>query len=101
MRSAKNALLAVSNDPKIGYRIPPSDMITVTREPSTWKYYLFEDVELATMNTLERKVGDIFDKQSNTIRWFRNKVSKQGYAIQGWQQYKIHPDFVAAKKGYR
>jgi type III restriction enzyme len=25
-------------------------------------------------------------------------VGKQWYAIQGWHQYKIRPDFVAAKK---
>ena len=28
----------------------------------------------------------------------KNRVGKQWYAIQGWQQYKIRPDFVAAKK---
>ena len=50
------------------------------------------------MNRLERKVGDTLDKQARILWWFRNKISRQWYAIQGWQQYKIRPDFVAAKK---
>jgi type III restriction enzyme len=50
------------------------------------------------MNSLEQKVGDILDKQEKILWWFRNKVSKNWYSIQGWQEYKIRPDFVAAKK---
>jgi type III restriction enzyme len=91
-------VLAVSDTPELGYKIPNSDTITVSREPCTWKYYLFDEVDLSAMNTLERKVGGILDKQSKILWWFRNKVSKQWYSIQGWQQYKIHPDFVAAKR---
>ena len=94
----RKLVLAVSDDPEIGYKIPKADLITVSREPCTWKYYLFDDVEISSMDSLERKVGDILNKQAKILWWFRNKVSKQGYAIQGWQQYKIRPDFVAAKK---
>ena len=95
----KNKLiLAVSDLPELGFKIPEIDSITVSREPCGWKYYLFDEVDLSAMNSLERKVGDILDKQSKILWWFRNKVSKQWYSIQGWQQYKIHPDFVAAKK---
>jgi len=50
------------------------------------------------MNTLERKVGDLLDKQEKILWWFRNKVNRKWYSIQGWQQNKIRPDFVAAKK---
>lgn len=91
-------ILAVSDTPEIGFKVPDVDSITVSREPCTWKYYLFDEIDLMAMNSLERKVGDILDKQSKILWWFRNKVSKQWYSIQGWQQYKIHPDFVAAKK---
>jgi type III restriction enzyme len=95
----KNKLvLAVSDMPELGFKVPETDSITITREPCTWKYYLFDEIDLSAMNTLERKVGDILDKQSKILWWFRNKVSKQWYSIQGWQQYKIHPDFVAAKQ---
>jgi type III restriction enzyme len=91
-------VMAVSADPELGFKIPESDVITVSREPNAYKCYLFEDVELSSMNSLERKVGDTLDKQGKILWWFRNRVGKQWYAIQGWQHYQIRPDFVAAKK---
>ena len=94
----KKLLLAVSDDETIGYRVPETDTITVSRLPNTFQYYLFEDVELETMNTLEKKVGQILDNQAKILWWFRNKASKSWYAIQGWKEHKIRPDFVAAKK---
>jgi type III restriction enzyme len=91
-------VLAVSDDKDIGYQVPQTDMITVDRMPNIFRYYLFDDVELSTMNSLERTVGQILDNQEKILWWFRNRIGKPWYAIQGWQQYKIHPDFVAAKK---
>ncbi len=90
-------VLAVSDNPDTGFKIPHSDVITVGREPVPYTYYLFEDVELLSMNSLERKVGDLLDKQAKILWWFRNKTGKNWYSIQGWQPYKIRPDFVAAK----
>ncbi|MDD5089993.1 MAG: DEAD/DEAH box helicase family protein, partial [Candidatus Wallbacteria bacterium] len=94
----KKLVLAVSDEPELGYQIPDTDTISLSNEPRTWKYYLFDEIELTTMNSLERRVGDILDNQAKILWWFRNKANKQGYSIQGWQEYKIHPDFVAAKK---
>ena len=90
--------LAVSDDEKFGYKIPKNDVITVSRLPNTYSNYLFDDVELETMNKLEQKVGQILDDQAKILWWFRNKASKGWYAIHGWKEYKIRPDFVAAKK---
>ncbi len=95
---AQNLVLAVSDDDTVGFKVPKEDVITVSPIPSTYKYYLFEDVEVTAMNTLERKVGDLLDKQEKILWWFRNKVNRKWYSIQGWQQNKIRPDFVAAKK---
>jgi type III restriction enzyme len=95
---AQNLVLAVSDDDTLGFKVPKEDVITVSPIPSTYKYYLFEDVEVTAMNTLERKVGDLLDKQEKILWWFRNKVNRKWYSIQGWQQNKIRPDFVAAKK---
>ena len=95
---AKNLVLAVSDEESIGFKVPKEDIIIVSPIPSTYKYYLFDDVEVTAMNTLERKVGDILDKQEKILWWFRNKVNRKWYSIQGWQQNKIRPDFVAAKK---
>ena len=94
----KRIVLAVSNDPDLGFKIPDEDNIVVGRMPNPYKYYLFEDVDLTSMNSLEQKVGDILDKQEKVLWWFRNKVSHGWYSIQGWQEYKLRPDFVAAKK---
>jgi len=90
--------LAVSDENSLGFRVPTEDIINVNAVPSTYKYYLFEDIELSAMNTLEKKVGDILDKQQKILWWFRNKVNKKWYSIQGWHKYKIRPDFIAAKK---
>lgn len=95
---AQNLVLAVSDDESVGFKVPNEDVITVSPIPSTYKCYLFDDVEVIAMNTLERKVGDLLDKQEKILWWFRNKVNRRWYSIQGWQQNKIRPDFVAAKK---
>ncbi|RPI77231.1 MAG: restriction endonuclease subunit R [Desulfobacteraceae bacterium] len=95
---AKKIVLAVSDDPALKYKIPDEDHIVVGRVPNPYKYYLFDDVDIISMNSLEQKIGDILDKQEKILWWFRNKVTKQWYSIQGWQEYKIRPDFVAAKK---
>ena len=91
-------VLAVSNEGEIGYHIPQTDFMTVSPVPSTYDNYLYEDADMNTMNSLERKVGDILDRQEKILWWYRNKASNNWYAIQGWQQYKIRPDFVAARK---
>lgn len=96
--NSNKIVLAVSNDKELGFRIPNEDNIVVGRMPNPYKYYLFEDVDLASMNSLEQKIGDILDKQERILWWFRNKVLRNGYSIQGWQEYKLRPDFVAAKK---
>ena len=50
------------------------------------------------MNSMEQTVGNLLDKQDKILWWFRNKATKDGYAIQGWKKGNIYPDFVAAKK---
>ncbi len=96
--SHNQIVLAVSNDESFGYKIPLSEEITASPIPGGYHYYLFDDVDVTAMNKLEQKVGDILDKQERILWWFKNKGKKPWYSIQGWQQYKIRPDFVAAKK---
>jgi type III restriction enzyme len=95
---SKRLVLAVSNDTDIGFRIPEKETITVGRFPNPYNYYLFDDVDITAMNSFEQTVGELLDKQEKIIWWFRNKVNRQWYSIQGWQENKIRPDFVAAKK---
>ncbi len=90
--------LAITNDEKIGFKVPNSDVITTTNTPNLYEYNLYNDVEVSSLNTLEKKVVGILEKQETTLFWFRNRVAKNWYAIQGWRENKIRPDFVVAKK---
>ncbi len=92
-------VLAVSNDDESGYKIPESDEIDPNVRGDSFKYYLFDDVDFSALNKYERDVARIIDDQANILWWFRNKDRGNWYSIQGWQKYKIRPDFVAAKKG--
>jgi type III restriction enzyme len=96
--TANQLVLAVSDSPVQGYCLPFQDLISVDRSPSPYKYYLYDDVDRSSMNSLEQRVGEILDRQQTILWWFRNKVSRGWYAIQGWRRNKIRPDFVAAKK---
>jgi type III restriction enzyme len=93
----KRLVLAVSNDPNLGYRIPETEEIQ-SSGTNLFQYYLFNDVDIASMNELERRVGNLLDRQSSILWWFKNKVKRDGYSIQGWRSNRVYPDFVAAKK---
>lgn len=90
--------LAITNDKKLGFKVPENDVITTTNIPNLYELNLYDDVEVSTLNSLEKKVIDVLDKQETTLFWFRNKVAKNWYAIQGWRENKIRPDFIVAKK---
>ena len=100
MNYVKNneVILAVSNNEDIGFKIPQNDTIQINKFRNPYNYYLFDDVDLSAMNGLEQKVGKELDKQEKIIWWFRNKIQKNWYSIQGWRENKVRPDFVAAKK---
>jgi type III restriction enzyme len=90
--------LAITNDKEIGFKVPNSDVITTTNTPNLYNLNLFDDVEVVNLNSLEKKVIAVLEKQETTLFWFRNRVAKNWYAIQGWRENKIRPDFVVAKK---
>ncbi len=90
--------LAIIDDPKEGFRVPENDTITVSRIAPTLKHNLYEDVDFDNLNKLEKDVINILEKQETILFWFRNRVARGWYAIQGWRENKIRPDFVVAKK---
>jgi type III restriction enzyme len=92
--------LAITTDKKTGFRVPESDIITITNThiPNQFPKNLYEDGDLVSLSGLEKEVIKILEKQETTLYWFRNKVAKNWYAIQGWRENKIRPDFVVAKK---
>jgi len=90
--------LLVTDNKKVGFRVPDTDTISVSRIPYNFNYNLYEDVDYDSLTSLEKKVIDILEKEETTLFWFRNKTSKDWYNIQGWRKNKIYPDFVVAKK---
>ncbi len=98
MRAEGKLLLVIIDENTRGCKIPESDEIEVGRYPNPYRHYLYEDLDLGSLNSLERRVGDIIDRQEKVLWWVRNKTGKEWYAIQGWKKNKIRPDFIVAKK---
>ncbi len=55
---------------------------------------LFDFVERAGMNNLERQVALVLDRDSQVLWWYRNKVGEGSFLIQGYRRAKVYPDFV-------
>ena len=96
--SSEKLKLAVTDDPNKGFRVPETDSITVSRLTPTLNHNLYEDVDYDNLNKLEKEVVNILERQETIMFWFRNRVARGWYAIQGWRENKIRPDFVVAKK---
>jgi len=95
---SNNRLNLIVSDEDLDFKIPESDIINFSGTPNPYNYYLFEDIDISTMNSLEKNVANTLDKQDKIIWWVRNKTTKEWYFIQGWQENRIRPDFVVAKK---
>ena len=96
--SSEKLKLAVTDNPNNGFRVPETDHITISRIAPTLRHNLYEDVDFDNLNKLERDVVNILERQETIMFWFRNRVARGWYAIQGWRENKIRPDFVVAKK---
>lgn len=96
--SSERLKLAVTDDPNNGFRVPETDSITISRIAPTLRHNLYEDVDFDNLNKLEKDVINILERQETIMFWFRNRVARGWYAIQGWRENKIRPDFVVAKK---
>mgnify|MGYP001598492284 CR=1 FL=1 len=89
--------LVVSDDEAVGFEMPQQDIVANSVQ-AAFTLNLYEDVEIAAMNSLEHEVARIIEQSPNVIWWARNKTQKGWYSIQGWQKNKIRPDFVIARK---
>jgi type III restriction enzyme len=90
-------VLAISDDNDLGFTMPPHDVVE-NNIRSAYNFTLYEDADVGSLNTLEKKVAQIIEASPKVIWWARNKVAREWYAIQGWQRHKIRPDFIIAKK---
>lgn len=89
--------LVVSDDDQTGFSMPEKDIVSNTIQ-AAYQLNLYEDIELDSLNSLEREVARVIEQSQNVIWWARNKPQRGWYAIQGWQRDKIRPDFVVARK---
>src|SRR5665213_2740328 len=55
---------------------------------------LFDYAERAGFNQYEAEVALVLDKHPEVLWWYQNKVGRDSFAIQGFHQNRIHPDFV-------
>ena len=58
---------------------------------------LFEEVYESEFNKLEKDFA-LYLEQSEAIYWWHRIAARQEYAIQGWKQHKVYPDFIACRK---
>ncbi len=55
---------------------------------------LFDFASEEKANQYERAVALVLDRHEKVLWWYRNIVGKDQFAIQGYRQNRIHPDFV-------
>lgn len=54
---------------------------------------LFDQVGRDQFNDLERAVAWLLEGHKKMFFWYRNR-SRHDYAVQGWRQHKVYPDFI-------
>lgn len=94
----KTIVLSLSSDPKIGFELPRKDWLIPSEFDMPYHNSLYEKVDIKSLNSLEKKVAEVIDRQPNVLWWTRNKVGRGWYSIQGWQRNKVRPDFIVARK---
>jgi type III restriction enzyme len=84
------------------YRIPKETRIRVTRplhhsNGNTVAKNLFDYVDEGGMNEYEKSVALYLDSHPEILWWFRNRVGPEHFMVQGWEERRIYPDFIAAR----
>lgn len=90
-------ILAVSDDDTVGFEMPAKDVVFNSIK-AMYPKSLYEDVDIQSLNSLEREVVRIIEDSPNVLWWSRNKAERGWYAVQGWQKGRIRPDFMIARK---
>ena len=58
---------------------------------------LFDFVERESQNNYERAIALCLDKDADVLWWYRNRVGRDNFNIQGYRRNKIYPDFVVQR----
>ncbi len=59
---------------------------------------LFDFVEKEGQNMYERQVALVLDKDVNVLWWYRNRVGRDNFTVQGYKRNRIFPDFVVQEE---
>jgi type III restriction enzyme len=81
------------------FEMPPSIEVRRTRPLVHGDYSqvtrsLFDYVPETDFNNYEKEVALVIDHHPEVLWWYRNKVGKDNFAIQGFRKNRIFPDFV-------
>jgi type III restriction enzyme len=80
---------------KVGHSITFRDKILNKSSGEPLQQSLFDKVP-NNANDFEKSVMWYMDEHNDLLWWYRNLAKKQ-YAIKGWKDQNVYPDFVAAK----
>jgi type III restriction enzyme len=94
--------LVTTNDPALNWELAQTLNLTVRngehplrrKNDEPLERTLFERVYEGDFNKLEKEVAWYLDEE-DAVTWWHRIVAKQDYHLQGWQKYKICPDFLA------
>ena len=78
----------------LDFVISSQDKVLRRRDDSDFQLTLFEKTYQSHYNDFEKKVAWYLD-EDKAIQWWHRMLTKQDYHLQGWQQRKIWPDFLA------
>jgi len=73
--------------------VKPTARTLTRKDGSQLELSLFEFVPEEDFNNTEKAVAWYLENQHRLFFWYRNR-SRQDYAIQGWREHRIYPDFI-------
>ena len=62
---------------------------------------LFDYVDAGGFNEFEKAIALYLDKHPEVLWWYRNLIGPEHFAIQGFRQHKIRPDFIVQGSPHR
>jgi len=74
-------------------KVKPTSKMLNRKDGQQLQLSLFEFVPEDEFNETEKAVAWYLEGQKKLFFWYRNR-SRRDYSIQGWQKYKIYPDFI-------
>ena len=97
LEKGKLRFLIISDDLKWTFppdiKIEPGSRRLAQKNNTPLKRSLFDQVPEDDFNETEKAVAWYLEGQEQLFFWFRNRA-RIDYAIQGWRQHRIFPDFI-------